>query len=127
MPITPVVDQTQFKTAGMGAVGVALSGGFLYNHLSSPNGDAAVYNEAASLDNCNGHADPSKSYHYHSVPKCTDGAMDPVRSVLLGYLFDGVTVRGYSMCGTRQCRSCYKLKTGESGSHTSGIFIGVEP
>ena len=45
--------------------------------------------------------------------------MDPVRSVLLGYLFDGVTVRGYSMCVTRQCRSCYKLKAGQPGSHTS--------
>ena len=31
----------------MGPVGILTSGGFMYNHLASPDGDAAVHNEDA--------------------------------------------------------------------------------
>ena len=120
-PKEPTRDE-EFKKTAMGPVGIMLSGGYLYNHLASPSGDAAVYNEEKSLDNCNGHADPSKRYHYHSVPKCIDGAQDMEKSVLLGYLFDGFPVHGFSTCGNRQCISCYKLKGGESGSHEEHYY-----
>jgi len=118
LPLNPVKGTTM-QSSAMGPVGIMVSGGYMYNHLSSPTGDAAVYNEAPSLDGCNGHADPGNNYHYHSVPKCIPGAMDASKSVFLGWLFDGFQVRGYSMCGNQQCKSCYVLQTGSSGAHSS--------
>ena len=56
-------------TSGMGPVGLAISGAFLFNHLSNPMGsnDVAAVQEDESFDTCMGHSAPGCIYHYHRV------------------------------------------------------------
>ncbi|CAL4120376.1 unnamed protein product [Meganyctiphanes norvegica] len=107
-----------FTTSGMGPVGVAVSGGFFYNHLSSPDGSVAVVQEGESFDTCNGHSDPNCRYHYHKNPECLMSSA--LSCDLTGYMFDGFPV--YSYCpkpGTSVAlKSCYKLTSGD-GSNAS--------
>ena len=55
----------------MGAIGISVTGAFIFNDLSSPAGDLAVPQEGESLDNCCAHTSPFKDYHYHSNMNCT--------------------------------------------------------
>ena len=41
----------------MGAIGLAVTGGVVYNQLSSTDGSLALTNEGTSLDSCFGHSD----------------------------------------------------------------------
>jgi len=56
-----------YRQSPMGPVGVSVTGGFIFNHLSSPGGNLAVPFEAQNLDSCRGHSEPSCRYHYHDV------------------------------------------------------------
>lgn len=75
LPSSPLKAE-RFQDTPLGIVGVLRTGGFLYNHLSNLDGrmDVAFHpdTEGPSLDRCNGHADPSCSYHYHAVSKLNE-------------------------------------------------------
>merc|ERR1711973_545193 len=64
-PIDPSKSSSATST-DMGVTSLAVTGGTFYNHLSSPNGDVAMYNEGTSLDSCTGHSSQNMQYHYHA-------------------------------------------------------------
>ena len=116
VPKDPVKGST-YREYGMGPVGIALSGGFIYNHLASPQGDTAVDRERDSFDSCNGHSDPHCRYHYHMIPVCINNGKNCSN---VGYMKDGFPVR--SFCShpndsSRSLKSCYKLNGSGNGSH----------
>jgi len=43
---------------GLGTIGLAVTGGAFFNHLSNPDGSLAMPNEGPSLDSCLGHSAP---------------------------------------------------------------------
>ena len=51
----------------LGTTGYITSGGVVYDHRSSPQGNLASYYEWDSLDPYFGHSDQDASYHYHAV------------------------------------------------------------
>ena len=82
LPLSPSLGS--YRESAMGPVGVSVTGGFIFNHLSSPAGDLAVPNEGPSLDSCRpfffifsrpdynclffrGHSEPTCRYHYHDI------------------------------------------------------------
>ena len=110
--------------AGLAVIGLAVTGGQFFNHLSNSDGSLALANEGPTLDSCFGHSAAAGNYHYHANINCTDagaatGANDPDECVLIGYYRDGVPV--YGLCKDSsgdQMTSCYSLK---SGSTTSDV------
>ncbi|XP_037800755.1 uncharacterized protein LOC119595717 [Penaeus monodon] len=117
VPVNPVKGNT-YVAYGMGPVGIATSGAFFYNHLSTPSGDTAVISEGESFDTCSGHSDMFCRYHYHMRPSCIAEAGS---CTLVGYMRDGFSV--YSSClrdsGSDYLRSCYQDNGTGDGSHTS--------
>ncbi|XP_068221602.1 uncharacterized protein [Palaemon carinicauda] len=111
VPQNPTRGNT-FNSYGLGPVGMATSGGFFYNHLSSPTGDIANVVEGESFDTCNGHSDPFCRYHYHLLPTCIagDGSCE-----FVGYMRDGFPVYTYCRHETesRNLKSCYYLTSGD--------------
>ena len=90
-PVNPVI------TAGpscvpMGAIGIMLTGGVLFNALDA-RGDDALAHEI--LDQCAGHPQQSGLYHTHGKSPCQDDkGSDTQGSDLLGYAFDGFGIFG---------------------------------
>lgn len=71
---------------GMGAVGVLLSGVYLYNAVDAAGGDAVAHE---TQDVCDGHPDGQDFYHYHDIPRCLLDATPTSASTLVGYALDG--------------------------------------
>jgi len=133
LPINPTKGDNA-KTTGLGTIGLAVTGGAFFNHLSSPNGDVAFTNEGPSLDSCFGHSAQGGAYHYHANINCTDagaatGANDPDECVHIGYMRDGVPVYGFCKDSSgMQMTSCYSLDsdvTTTSITHVSGTYSGL--
>jgi len=114
---------TAYVDNGLGPIGLAVTGGFIYNPLSNPDGvdDVAVLMEGSSFDNCNGHADQKCFYHYHDDVSCVSDSSD---CPLVGYLRDGVPVYGYCSIDGTQLQSCYAVTSGD-GNNT-GDYAWVE-
>ena len=119
---------------GMGTVGLAVTGGAFFNHLSNPDGSLAMPNEGPSLDSCFGHSAPGGAYHYHANINCTSagaatGANDPDKCVKIGYMADGVPVYGFCKDSSgKQMTSCYTLNSGVttvSVTTAAGTFSGI--
>ena len=70
---------------GLGPIGVLADGVLLYNALDAGGRDAAAHEV---LDSCDGHPDPSSSYHHHTVPSCITSTVTG-SSALVGYAADG--------------------------------------
>ena len=89
IPANPTVAASP-SCVNMGAIGVMLTGAQLYNALDALGHDAQAHEV---LDSCNGHPDPSSTYHYHGISKCMS---DPGtgHSNLLGYALDGFGIYG---------------------------------
>ena len=119
LPLSPTQATSPVST-DMGVTGLANTGGTFYNHLSSPNGDVAMYNEGTSLDSCTGHSSSDGQYHYHANILCDADAVDANVCAQIGYARDGVPLYGYcnDASGT-QFSSCYSLKSGYSASSIS--------
>jgi len=119
VPLKPTKGSS-FQKSGMGAVGMAVSGAFFYNHLGNPTGtdDVAALTEAPTFDACHGHADPSNQYHYHKIPVCIPG-WDSCG--LMGYLGDGFAVFGLNCTGAdnNTLTSCYTLRSGADPEDTT--------
>lgn len=117
LPLTPTKGSSAAAT-GLGTVGLAVTGGAFFNHLSNPDGSLAMPNEGTSLDSCFGHSAPGGAYHYHANINCTNagaatGANDPDKCVLIGYMADGFPVYGFCKDSSgKQMTSCYSLNSG---------------
>jgi hypothetical protein len=70
----------------LGPIGVLADGVLLYNALDAEGRDAAAHEV---LDACDGHPDPSSSYHHHAVPSCLLTRARAGRATLVGYATDG--------------------------------------
>ena len=118
----------------MGTVGLAVTGGAFFNHLSNPDGSLALPNEGRSLDSCFGHSAREGAYHYHANINCTNagaatGANDPDKCLLIGHMADGVPVYGFCKDSSgKQMTSCYSLNSGVttvSVTTAAGIVSGI--
>ena len=118
----------------MGTVGLAVTGGAFFNHLSNPDGSLALANEGRSLDSCFGHSAREGAYHYHANINCTNagaatGANDPDKCVLIGYMADGFPVYGFCKDSSgKQMTSCYSLNSGVtkvSVTTAAGTLSGI--
>ena len=67
LPLNPTKDV--FEVSALGTTGFVETGGVIYNHLAGRDGELAVFYELDTLDNCYGHSDKQKQYHYHGVRK----------------------------------------------------------
>merc|ERR1719233_790737 len=107
---------------GMGTVGLAVTGGGFFNHLSRPDGSLALANEGRTLDSCLGHSAGGGTYHYHANINCTDagaatGANNPNTCLKIGYYRDGVPVYGFCKDSNDEVMtSCYSLVSGSTTS-----------
>lgn len=116
MPFDPQKTDGEGTRGGMGALGIALTGGHFFSDMSKPDGTLAVAEESENLDGCSAHAAPfDRAYHYHYNLVCkyspsTKGAKNPRKCVHIGYYFDGVPVYGFC----HRMWSCYKLKEGKT-------------
>lgn len=101
----------------MGVTALAVTGGTFFNHLSSLDGDVAMYNEGTTLDSCAGHSNAVNQYHYHANIVCDDDFADADTCKHIGYMRDGVPIYGYCNDASGvQFSSCYALKDGYTES-----------
>ncbi|MGD1845923.1 MAG: YHYH protein [Salibacteraceae bacterium] len=75
------------SSTGLGAIGIAVSGGVIYNDEEGPN--VPLDNAAPSLDYSGAHTGP-QSYHYHLEPKAWSNDDD----ALIGIISDGFFLYG---------------------------------
>lgn len=107
VPATPSKASSTSAT-GLGAIGIAVSGGMIYNDEEGPN--VPLDDAAPSLDYSGAHTGP-QSYHYHLEPKAWSEDDDK----LIGIISDGFFLYG------RKCASTgtYPTNLDGSGGHTS--------
>jgi len=103
---TPNLDGDPVVTE-INEIGIAVSGGYIYNNLEGP--VDLTEETAESLDYTGGHIGPS-NYHYHLEPE----AFSFDDSSLIGILLDGVFIYG------RRCETTddYPTDLDSSGGHT---------
>lgn len=108
VPISPTLAANTSST-GLGAIGMAISGGMIYNDQEGPN--VPLDDEAPSLDYSGAHTGP-QSYHYHLEPKAWSDDDDK----LIGIMSDGFFLYG------RRCNSTgtYPTDLDASGGHSHG-------
>ncbi len=96
------------SATGLGSIGIAVSGGMIYNDEEGPN--VPLDNAVGSLDYTAAHTGP-QSYHYHLEPK----AWSDDDEELIGIIADGFFLYG------RKCNSTgtYPTDLDASGGHTS--------
>merc|ERR1719225_2183819 len=59
LEVDPLVgNEPSVTDTGLGTIGLAVTGGAFFNHLSNPDGSLAMPNEGPSLDSCLGHSAP---------------------------------------------------------------------
>lgn len=93
-----------------------------YNNLGVWKRNALVY-EGESFDACNGHPDPSSTYHNHLDPKCLYTKNVNQHSPLIGWMLDGYPLYGpygYSSAmnassSIKRMQTGYGLRTDMSG------------
>ena len=128
LPLNPSTGS--YQDSNLGPVGVSVTGGFIFNHLSNPMGDLAVPNEGPSLDSCHGHSEPTCRYHYHDInlsQSCTKGVaanmtLSGATCTLVGWMLDGFPLLTCKKTdGATALSSCY---TG-SGSNTAGYTFAA--
>ncbi|MEM7152258.1 MAG: YHYH protein [Myxococcota bacterium] len=101
IPAIPVYSDTVTET-GLGAIGMAISGGVYFNPYEGDGTSVALDNNfdvggVPFIDPCNGHPLPDGgTYHYHGVPYCITDVVDTPgeHSVIIGALLDGFPVYG---------------------------------
>jgi len=97
--------------------GYITSGGVVYDHRSSPQGNLASYYEWDSLDPYFGHSDQDASYHYHAIPALYSSAADSSACEHLGYMLDGAKIIGYCEIDGVQVTSCYVQNSSSEPTH----------
>jgi hypothetical protein len=129
--LSPAYSNTITYATVVGGIGIAING----IRISSPSasGGPLRYGDPEAIeadgDHCDGHPNPSGSYHYHSLkPSCffanaengdLRGQACTAPSPILGYLYDGFPILGPCECLDAACtqvvemRSSYKLQGGD--------------
>lgn len=99
---------TASSATGLGAIGIAVSGGMIYNDEEGPN--VPLDNAVGSLDYTGAHTGP-QSYHYHLETKAWSNDDEK----LIGIMSDGFFLYG------RKCNStsAHPTDLDGSGGHTS--------
>jgi hypothetical protein len=105
--ITTSPKKVRKKTqAPLGAIGVMISGGTLFNPYEADNTTVALANNftisdasghsGSFIDSCSGHPNPNGQYHYHGLPACLTAEVDRAKgpSHILGVAFDGFPIYG---------------------------------
>jgi hypothetical protein len=107
VPVSPTKASSTSST-GLGSIGLAVSGGTIYNDEEGPN--VPLDDAVGSLDKSGAHTGP-QSYHYHLEPKHWSDDDDK----LIGIISDGFFLYG------RKCNSTgdYPADLDASGGHTS--------
>ena len=107
VPVEPELASSSSST-GLGAIGIAVSGGVIYNDEEGPN--VPLDDAAPSLDFSGAHTGP-QSYHYHLEPT----AWSEDDEALIGIISDGFLLYG------RHCNSTgdYPTDLDDSGGHSS--------
>lgn len=90
MPANPTL--AAGPSCAPGAVGVLLTGSYLFNAVDAGGRDAVAHE---TQDLCQGHPAPGGTYHYHSLSLCLDRDDDGSHSPLMGYAFDGFGIYGF--------------------------------
>ena len=91
LPSNPTI-AAQPTCTGLGAVGVLLTGGRVFNALDADGLDASAHEVQ---DSCDGHPQGAGLYHYHSLSRCAQTTDDPnSHSPLVGYIADGFGLYG---------------------------------
>jgi len=128
IPIDPSQSTSATET-DMGVTALAVTGGTFYNHVSTPYGDLAMYNEGTSLDSCTGHSSYDGQYHYHANILCDSDASDASVCKQIGWARDGVPVYGFcNDADGNQFNSCYSVKpmfTEEEIVMAAGTFLSA--
>ncbi len=101
---------TNSSATGLGPIGIAVSGGMIYNDQEGPN--VPLDNAVVSLDYNGAHTGP-QSYHYHLEPIAWSEDDD----ALIGIMADG-----FFLYGRREPDNTYPTDLDESGGH-----VGVTP
>ncbi len=101
IPLNPTCTTAtpQDVVASRGPVGFMVNGVPFYGPQDAQGNDA-VKNEGPSFDDCDGHADPSCSYHYHEEPVCVFGkgntaamhVLPDGHTAVIGYALDGFAI-----------------------------------
>lgn len=103
------------SSTGLGAIGMAVSGGMIYNDEEGPN--VPLDDAAPSLDYTGAHTGP-QSYHYHLETTAWSDDDDK----LIGIIADGFFLYG------RKCNATgtYPTDLDASGGHTTETEYGTE-
>ncbi|MFK7950736.1 MAG: YHYH protein [Saprospiraceae bacterium] len=104
IPLSPELASSSSAT-GLGAIGIAVSGGMIYNDEEGPN--VPLDDAAPSLDYNGAHTGP-QSYHYHLEPK----AWSDDDGKLIGIMSDG-----FFIYGRQDYDGNYPTDLDESGGH----------
>jgi hypothetical protein len=105
--ITTSPKKVRKKTqAPLGAIGVMISGGTLFNPYEADNSTVALAHNftisdanghsGSFIDGCTGHPNQNGQYHYHGLPTCLTSEVDRAKgpSHILGVAFDGFPIYG---------------------------------
>ena len=123
LPLNPTCASgtPQDVVASRGPVGFMVNGIPFYGPEDAMGNDA-VKNEGPSFDDCDGHADPSCSYHYHEEPICVFGkgntaamhVLPDGHTPVIGFALDGFAIHASRSgdAGSDALDSC--------GGHTDG-------
>ncbi len=129
--LSPAYTTTITYASVVGGVGIAING--IRISTPSASGGPLKFGDPEAIeadgDQCDGHPNPSGSYHYHSLkPSCffanaengdLKGQACTAPSPILGYLYDGFPILGPCECLDAACtqvvemRSSYKLQGGD--------------
>jgi hypothetical protein len=90
VPVNPVpADKPSPLTYG--AIGVMLTGSYIFNGLDAQGKDAVAHEVQ---DSCYGHPERDGAYHYHNLTRCIDDPYTGEHSKLVGYAADGFGIYG---------------------------------
>ena len=84
----PLAPTTTGSAMGLGVVGAAINGVYIYDNVAAPGDD--IFREAGSFDQCQGHPSQGGKYHYHSEPY----SISSNDSNLIGIMRDGYFIYG---------------------------------
>jgi hypothetical protein len=108
VPLVPAKASSS-TTAGLGAIGIAVSGSVIYNDQEGPN--VPLDGAAPSLDYCGAHTGP-QSYHYHLEPTAWSSDDDE----LIGIIADGFFLYGRKCASTNSYPSDLDVSGGHTGT-----------
>ena len=92
LPANPTL-AVEASCVPMGAIGVWLTGSYIFNAVDAEGRDAVAHE---TQDSCQGHPESGGEYHYHSLTTClSDDDPGGEHSPLMGYAFDGFGIYGH--------------------------------